>query len=141
LPTNLNDIPYPGPKIVKRLGGLSKSYLVAHQAGTICFPSGRADEFGCGASFRIQTGEKRSLSVKIPIKAIEVEFGQEYEWGREWSYTSEKCEWCSPEICYHNSTVSIWKVSNWFKKWLFKNDKHVTKTTYGARAVHIKIAN
>lgn len=134
MPTKLNDIPYPGPRIVKRLGGLSKSCLVAHQGGTICFPSGSQDEFGCGASLSITRGAKRSLSVKVPIKAIEVQFGQEYEWGRNWSYQSGKCEWCSPEICYPNSKVSIWKVSNWFKKWLFKNDKYITNTTYGTLA-------
>jgi hypothetical protein len=77
--------------------------------GTFCFPFGSG--FGCGVSKTVRTGEELNLSATLgaELKGItgEVTIGYAHTQEEEWAYSSKPCEFCRPDICFPDATLTI----------------------------------
>ena len=81
--------------------------------GTFCFPFGSG--FGCGEAMEISQGEELSLEANIGAQSSGVsggvKIGAKFTQTVKWSYTSKKCEYCRPQVCFPNSTLTIAEVT------------------------------
>lgn len=95
------------------------------ERGEVSFPFGSG--FGCGQTSKISQGYKQSLQTQVKSTvgsglklagAIEVTasssveesvtIGYEFTSTQEWSFTAPQCEYCTPDIVFPDSVVTVW---------------------------------
>ena len=115
MPTNLEEIKCPSSSIYTNYSETEKAYLKKSLIGTVCFPSGM--EFGCGDPGNLDKGKIYNLKTTLSPYAPDLSLETQLELKGDWPSISDRCQWCSPEICYPESTVSILECHSKIKFW------------------------
>jgi hypothetical protein len=119
MPSDIRDVTDQYVPDLQRPSPLIVCNLKRALAGTVCFPYGLG--FGCGSALEVSKGEEISLELTLGAEAKglsgAVTYGTTFTSTVTWSYTSDKCEYYRPEICFPESRLFIYECERFLSFW------------------------